>query len=970
MKIFKRYITVILSMLIAVQIIIFNPAIHAPVNSFAEEFTEVNKNIDTNLNDNDSDQLDFKSYHSANSAVDYSGNDIATKASEYTTEAGADTSIADYIGIENAVLWTNESGKLEWGITVPQTGYYRLGIEYLAMIEKVNEIEVAVYINDEIQYKEAAGIVLPRLWINKGEVRIDALGNELSPVQVQEAKWQIEWLKDTNGLNVKPLTFLLKEGENTISVEMISGMIGMNRLILGAETTTENYDKVSESYTEYEYYDGDPIFIEGETAIYKSTKALRPMSDRSDPSVTPSDVYKQKINYIGSYNWKRPGEKLTWNITVPKSGLYELSFKYKQSYLRNGSSIRKLTIDGISPFAELENINFMYDLNWKVLTVGKKNPQLVYLTQGKHELSMEVSLGEIADVSRRLENLVFNIGEMYRKIVMITGSEPDINRDYRLYDQIPSLLEDLKSFEDELVGIADEMDNLSVGKGGSEAIVLRNLAGVMERMLRSKFRIHEYVKDYFTNYGSVSAWLYEMRNMPLDIDSIILSAPGKPLTGVTSGLMERFVYSVQKFFTSFIADYNTISVNSENLQKITLWLGWGREQAQVLDSMVKEQFSYDSNISVDIKLVNASLIQAILSGNAPDCSLMLSRGQPVNLAMRNALVDLSSFDDYDEVIGQFSNGATIPYQYHGKTYGLPDTQQFFMMFCRDDILKKLGLSIPKTWDELISCASVIMRNNMQVGIPYTQITDMNQTETGIGSMNIFPALLYQYGSSLYSDDLTTTQLMSSESVQAFTFWTSIYSKYKFPVSYDFYNRFRTGEMPIALANYTEYSRLMAAAPEIRGRWSIRQVPGRILNGELNNTITGGGTASVILKTSKNPEAAWEFLKWWTGEEAQYRYGSEIESILGIAARHPTSNLAAFSKQDWKLSDYNELMAQWTSVKEVPEVPGGYFTQRAIDNAFWNTVYLYQNPRDILLKWGKTVDEEIARKTQEYSNISK
>ena len=61
------------------------------------------------------------------------------------------------------------------------------------------------------------------------------------------------------------------------------------------------------------------------------------------------------------------------------------------------------------------------------------------------------------------------------------------------------------------------------------------------------------------------------------------------------------------------------------------------------------------------------------------------------------------------------------------------------------------------------------------------------------------------------------------------------------------------------------------------------------------------------------------------------------------------------------------MKQWANVKEVPEVPGGYFTQRALNNAFWSTVKEYENPRDMLLKWGKTIDEEIARKREEYDS---
>ena len=52
--------------------------------------------------------------------------------------------------------------------------------------------------------------------------------------------------------------------------------------------------------------------------------------------------------------------------------------------------------------------------------------------------------------------------------------------------------------------------------------------------------------------------------------------------------------------------------------------------------------------------------------------------------------------------------------------------------------------------------------------------------------------------------------------------------------------------------------------------------------------------------------------------------------------------------------------------EIEEVPGGYYTARGIDQAFWATVEQDKMPIDSLIKWAETVDDEIARKTAEYS----
>lgn len=89
--------------------------------------------------------------------------------------------------------------------------------------------------------------------------------------------------------------------------------------------------------------------------------------------------------------------------------------------------------------------------------------------------------------------------------------------------------------------------------------------------------------------------------------------------------------------------------------------------------------------------------------------------------------------DYKEVLGRFADGADTPYWYNGHLYAIPDTQSFFIMFVRTDILKNLGLEIPKTWNEFIHAATIIQRNNMNVYLPYTQMGDASSVNGGLGS---------------------------------------------------------------------------------------------------------------------------------------------------------------------------------------------------------------------------------------------
>ena len=111
-----------------------------------------------------------------------------------------------------------------------------------------------------------------------------------------------------------------------------------------------------------------------------------------------------------------------------------------------------------------------------------------------------------------------------------------------------------------------------------------------------------------------------------------------------------------------------------------------QDQAAALNSLIEDSFTpnekyyYNGNpIRVQVEIVNASLINGILAGNYPDMSLQMARTEPVNLGIRGALADLTQFEDFDQVIERFQDGATVPYTYKDATYALPDTQNFMLM---------------------------------------------------------------------------------------------------------------------------------------------------------------------------------------------------------------------------------------------------------------------------------------------------
>ena len=60
-----------------------------------------------------------------------------------------------------------------------------------------------------------------------------------------------------------------------------------------------------------------------------------------------------------------------------------------------------------------------------------------------------------------------------------------------------------------------------------------------------------------------------------------------------------------------------------------------------------------------------------------------------------------------------------------------------------------------------------------------------------------------------------------------------------------------------------------------------------------------------------------------------------------------------------------LLEQQRNLVEIPELPGGYYTSRNVDNAFRRVFFHNDNPREALNYWNRQINDEIQRKRKEY-----
>ena len=842
--------------------------------------------------------------------------------------------------------------RADFKVNVREEGLYRISFEYKAATEEKNNWNMSLEIDGELPFSGADSLVLNRLWKNKEPIVHKEGGNDVRPEIVQEFIWQPYEVRDSKGMQAEPFAFFLG-GERVISlVNEGQDILIKNFRLDGTENSLPSYEEYIKLYSDKK--GTQPITLEAEETLYTTSRSLIAASDLTSPQTSPQSAYFVKLNTLGGANWKYVGDTVYYEFEVPQEGFYRLSLRFRQNFYNGINTHRRLYVNGKVPYREADSISFPYGVGWQVKTLDTE----IYLQKGKNRIALEAVSGENGPILSELSDIIYSLNNLYRMIITVTGQTPDVYRDYDLKNEIPGLEKALEDCFSESETLEEKLQKLY--GGGTELSSLTQIKVQLEDMTDDPETITKgsRLTQFKSNISALGAWLNKIREQPLELDVISFLPESTPEPQAEAGFLARMSHNFKRFVSSFVTDYSVMGERTEEVSDtVRVWVSTGREQAQLLKAMIDDTFTPAYNIGVQVELVpTGGLVEAILADQGPDVALDRAEADPVNMAMRNALVELSGFDGFDEVTEAFSPVSMQPFKYKEGYYGMPQTQTFDMLFYRTDIFNELGIEVPETWEELIlDVLPVLETANMTAGVGVL-------TEAAV-----FKTLLYQSGGSIYSEDLQTAALDSQVSYEAFKYAVDFYTDYGLPKSYDFMNRFRTGEMPISVAPYTMYNNLAIGAPELNGLWKMAPIPGvRREDGSINHTQIMTETAAVMTRSADNREAAWEFMKWWVSAPAQSRFGNDIEAILGVAGRYTPANKAAMRELPWEAEQLNLLENQRDISITLPNIPGSYFTQRAIYNAFVSTVIDAKNPREQLIYWNEEVNLELARKRQEFN----
>ena len=901
--------------------------------------------------------------HKNNSANKNIDSVYTVMPSDFTLGAGLTTSAVSYYDTETVMF--PEENTLSFNVNVQESGMYQIYLSYWSRVNEYGTSELSVKVNDVHQYYESSQIILQQLWESDDEITLDRYGNDNLPEQNQVDALLTYPLRDSSKLYDEGLCFMLNSGDNKITFDMLGGQIEIAKVEIRGYKPLVSYSDYSKGAT---LADAEYLEYEAENFVSKSSSTIQAGSS-TDPSVTPFSMNRLKLNVIGSDSFNEAGDRVDWNVEVAETGYYNLSFKALQPE-KNTTVYRALYVNGEIPFEEAKLIPFRYADGWQNVTVGGLDgtPYMIKLNKGVNTISLEVNVNKMRIISEKLTQITDEMGDLGLQVKSVTGNNPDKEIDWSMEEYFEDIHDRFAGWINDIEVILDYLKYANGYDGDSYSIsdiknALSNIKTIAEDVDKLPTRLTLLTEGSSCASQFLVGQINGVKSNKVTFDKFYIYSEENSLPKATANGFKKVWTSISRFFLSFF-DQNYSS--KEDPEEVIVWMGRSRQYCNTLQKLA-DNSEYLKSKGVKVKVVllpdEGKIILSNAAGRTPDVACGVSTWIPNEYGMRGAIQDLREFSDYSSAIQDFNNNQLIPLIYDNQLFGLPETENFYVLFYRTDLLNQLGLGVPNTWNDVIDALPILDRYGMDFYIPLS-------ANVSSKSYDATAPFIWQYDGQLYDVENLKSGIDDENTIKALQFMTDLYKEYSLPYQVsNFFNEFRYGNMPMGIADYGTYLQLLNAAPEIRGLWGISVVPGVERDGEVYRYMSGGQQASMMFKDSERKEDAWEFMKWWASKDTQLEFSNKMINTYGKKYLWNTANQSAFKELSWDKDDKAVIVEQWSWLREVAKIPGSYIIEREISNIWNQVVFNDENLRSAVSDSIIKQDKEIGRKMQEFGYMS-
>lgn len=894
-------------------------------------------------------------------------------AASSMTKGYVEDNLWEIIDEENMVSCSEEMERqmepkesMEITLTVPEDGEYLLALKYQTIGSMIMQSNILVDL-DGRQVKSDVYSV----WCDESkDYQLDRYDNEVTPSQKKLDIYTWDYVRDSSSLDRNPVVYDLKAGKHVITIENQDQELIFKHVALVKPETTVAYEEYASAFVGKTA--SDTIIIEGEDYAAKSDSYIRSKSD-INASCTPNSPYDKLLNAVDYYSWQTVGQRLLWNFVVKEEGWYYLSMHYTQSEKEGQPVYRDLRIDGKVLFEEMKEIPFQYTGgSYKnAVLMCKDEPAAVYLTEGIHTVSFFTNASLQASAIKEVRAISDELSDVGLELQEVAGSSADSNRTWDIETYVPGVVERLENLQERLLTLYDEMSG-AAGTKASSCVNLELAASIIEQALKRPEKLPTYVEQLSIGSGSATSLLAElstsMEQQGMSLDKLTFYGANYKLPSGNGNLFYNIQSKALRFADSLLnrnASYG-VTENSEDVNVINVWVNRPIAYVETMQLLADSKFTPETGIEVCFSVMpdEGKLLLANATGTCPDVALGVSGDRPYQLGLRGAALDFMEFDDFGKYIEENYKASDLePFTYDGGIYGMAETKQFYVLMYRKDILEKLGLEVPDTWNDVIDLMPTLRRSGMTFFLPLSEAT-------GTKPLGTLAPFFLQTGTGLYSEDGMSTNLNSESGIEAFTLATDLYRLYGVQNNMpSFYNNFRYGVAPMGVASFNNYVQMLYAAPEIEDKWGIAPAPGiEDAEGNVHRQQVSIDKSCLIMSSTKKKEQSWRFLKWWLSSEVQVEFAYNLQTKYGSEYAWNSANEEAFSQLSFAIDDRNVIKEQWAGSDNYKTLPATYMLERSLSDAWYKVVEQHESPRIALNEAVFNINQETRVRMQQFGYV--
>ena len=851
-------------------------------------------------------------------------------------------------------------------VHVAEAGEYALVLTYKTVGSTLAQSTVSVDFAGS-----AVKSYINSIWCDASKAYIfDRYNNEVTPSQVKVDAFATDYVRDSTTLDLEPVRYGLEAGSTVLTIENNDQDILLQSVQLVKYPKAPAYSVYAAAYDRSSHSNG--IIIEGEDYIAKSDSYVRTKADINS-SCYPYSSYQKLLNAVDYYSWQTAGQRVVWQFYVEYAGWYNLGFHYTQSEKEGQSVYRNVEIDGKTLFSQMNEMAFPYtgsEYANVTLQADGENAR-IYLTEGKHTIALYTSVPAMAPVVEQINQISAELSEIGLDLQQVAGSNADANRTWDIESYIPGVTDHLYDLQQRLTALYDSLSNSS-GTAASSCVNLKQAASIIEQALKRPDKLPTYVTQLSVGSGSVTDLLAQLVNtineQGISLDRIYVYGDGYVLPDGEAGFLGGLVAGTRRFFHSLVNREGAYGVGAATDEEdaITVWVNRPISYVETLQLLTDTYFTPETGIKVYFSVMpdEGKLLLANASDTCPDVALGVTSDRPYQLGARGAAYDLTQFSDFAAYVRENFNDYDLePFTYDGAIYGIPETKNFYVLMYRTDILERLELEAPDTWNDVAEMMPVLRRSGMTFYMPLS-------AATGTKPLSTIAPFFLQNGAKLYSEDGLTSVLNSEEGIAAFSQLTDLYTLYSVQNNApSFYNNFRYGAMPVGVGSFSDYVQMLYAAPEIADKWTIAPAPGTVMaDGTVNRQQVSVDRSDLIMNTTKKEDQAWTFLKWWMSTGTQVEFAYSLQTKYGSEYAWNSANKEAFTQLSFPKAHRDVILEQWSESENYRIMPATYMLERCLSDAWYSVVNEHQSPRAALNEAVFTIDQETAIRMQQFGYL--